>query len=250
MMKIEVKLYSYHDMDLVSLYKSGRVAFPEATRQVLNSYANKEVYKIKLLDVNQKRLDRYPSDSYRKYYHYHIILDDKEDIAAIELLKKITPGCRNNFIKVVLRQYLCCALPTGYSIDGDTRLFREMTNKFQGGLDEREIKQTKKIKTNTQKKKRTKAKKRPEIQSKESIQEVIEPEIKQTMVQKSQELPEEHQYQNVTFKPEQDNLDLSPTPKPTPKPISEPIPEPEMEAESDDDSFDIDDFLTGATEQY
>mgnify|MGYP000255485396 CR=1 FL=1 len=34
-MRIEIKLYSYHDLDLVSLYKTGRIAFPETTRQVL-----------------------------------------------------------------------------------------------------------------------------------------------------------------------------------------------------------------------
>lgn len=43
-MKVEVKLYSYHDMDLVGLYKTGKVSFPETTRQVLNSYARGEVY--------------------------------------------------------------------------------------------------------------------------------------------------------------------------------------------------------------
>ena len=46
-MRIEIKLYSYHDLDLVSLYKTGRIAFPETTRQVLNSYARKEVYKVR-----------------------------------------------------------------------------------------------------------------------------------------------------------------------------------------------------------
>ena len=44
-MRIEIKLYSYHDLDLVSLYKTGRIAFPETTRQVLNSYARKRSIK-------------------------------------------------------------------------------------------------------------------------------------------------------------------------------------------------------------
>ena len=106
-MKIEVKLYSYHDMDLVSLYKTGRVSFPETTRQILNSYANKEAYKVRLLEVDEKRLTRYPSDSYRKYYHYHVVLDEKDDADAVGLLIRISPGYRNNFIKAILRQYLC-----------------------------------------------------------------------------------------------------------------------------------------------
>lgn len=114
-MKIEVKLYSYHDMDLVSLYKTGRVSFPETTRQILNSYANKEAYKVRLLEVDEKRLTRYPSDSYRKYYHYHVVLDEKDDADAVGLLKRITPGYRNNFIKAILRQYLCGVFISDYT---------------------------------------------------------------------------------------------------------------------------------------
>lgn len=143
-MKIEVKLYSYHDMDLVGLYKTGKISFPETTRQILNSYANKEVYKVKVLKTNEERLAKYPKESFRKYYHYHVMLDKKMDAAAISLLKKITPGYRNNFIKVVLRQYLCGVFLPEYFVDGDSRFFNEMSRRFQGDRDEREIRQTKK----------------------------------------------------------------------------------------------------------
>lgn len=146
MMKVEVKLYSYHDMDLVGLYKTGKVSFPETTRQVLNSYARGEVYKVKLLHTNEKRLAKYPKTSFRKYYHYHVMLDGKDDADAISLLHKITPGYRNNFIKVVLRQYLCGVFLEEYCTNGDTSFFNEMSRKFQGERDEREIKQTKKEK--------------------------------------------------------------------------------------------------------
>ena len=144
MMKVEVKLYSYHDMDLVGLYKTGKVSFPETTRQVLNSYARGEVYKVKLLHTNDKRLAKYPKTSFRKYYHYHVVLDGEEDSDAISLLRKITPGYRNNFIKVVLRQYLCGVFLEEYCVNGDTSFFNEMSRKFQGGRTEKEIRQTKK----------------------------------------------------------------------------------------------------------
>ena len=150
-MKIEVKLYSYHDMDLVSLYKTGRVSFPETTRQILNSYANKEAYKVRLFEVDEKRLTRYPSDSYRKYYHYHVVLDEKDDADAVGLLKRITPGYRNNFIKAILRQYLCGAFISDYSIDGDSRFFDEMSRRFQGDREERDIKLEKKKRKKEQK---------------------------------------------------------------------------------------------------
>lgn len=153
-MKIEVKLYSYHDMDLVGLYKTGKISFPETTRQILNSYANKEVYKVKVLKTNEERLAKYPKDSFRKYYHYHVMLDKKSDADAIALLKKITPGYRNNFIKVVLRQYLCGVFLPEYFVDGDSGFFNEMSRRFQGDRDEKEIHQIKRGNNSGAKKKK------------------------------------------------------------------------------------------------
>lgn len=142
MIKIEVKLYSYHDMDLVALYKTGKIIFPETTKQILNSYARKEVYRVGLLPTNQKRLIRYPSDSYKKFYHYHVYLDEKKDADAIKLLESISEGCRNSFIKVILRQYLCGALLSMYNENGDNQLFKEMSSLFQGDREERLIAHT------------------------------------------------------------------------------------------------------------
>ena len=151
-MRIEIKLYSYHDLDLVSLYKTGRIAFPETTRQVLNSYARKEVYKVRPLPLNENRAAKYPQKMYRKFYHYHVDLDSKEDADAIRLMKTITDGYRNNFIKSVLRQYLCGIFTEEYSKDGDARFFNEMSRRIQGDRDEKDIKQVKRNKGNNTKK--------------------------------------------------------------------------------------------------
>ena len=168
-MRIEIKLYSYHDMDLVGLYKTGQVVFPETTRQVLNAYARKEVFRVRLQHVNYKRMAKYPDDSYRKYYHYYVTLNEKTDKDAIALLNKITPGCRNSFIKVILRQYLCGVLLSAYSIDENPRLFREMASRFQGGREYRDIKEEK----NRQKKKQNKFIKTEEAQKTGTLQEDI-----------------------------------------------------------------------------
>lgn len=151
-MRIEIKLYSYHDLDLVSLYKTGRIAFPETTRQVLNSYARKEVYKVRPLPLNENRAAKYPQKMYRKFYHYHVDLDSKEDADAIRLMRTITDGYRNNFIKSVLRQYLCGIFTEEYSKEGDARFFNEMSRRIQGDRDEKDIKQVKRNKGNNTKK--------------------------------------------------------------------------------------------------
>lgn len=151
-MRIEIKLYSYHDLDLVSLYKTGRIAFPETTRQVLNSYARREVYKVRPLPLNENREAKYPQKMYRKFYHYHVDLDSKEDADAIRLMRTITDGYRNNFIKSVLRQYLCGIFTEEYSKEGDARFFNEMSRRIQGDRDEKDIKQVKRNKGNNTKK--------------------------------------------------------------------------------------------------
>lgn len=151
-MRIEIKLYSYHDLDLVSLYKTGRIAFPETTRQVLNSYARKEVYKVRPLPLNENRAAKYPQKMYRKFYHYHVDLDSKEDADAIRLMRTITDGYRNNFIKSVLRQYLCGIFTEEYSKEGDAGFFNEMSRRIQGDRDEKDIKQVKRNKGNNTKK--------------------------------------------------------------------------------------------------
>ena len=154
-MRIEIKLYSYHDLDLVSLYKTGRIAFPETTRQVLNSYARKEVYKVRPLPLNENRAAKYPQKMYRKFYHYHVDLDSKEDADAIRLMRTITDGYRNNFIKSVLRQYLCGIFTEEYSKEGDARFFNEMSRRIQGDRDEKDIKQVKRNKGNKKYQKNT-----------------------------------------------------------------------------------------------
>lgn len=146
-MNIEVKLYSFHDMDLLALYKSGRIVFSETTRQILNSYARKEVYRVKLLPTNHKRLARYPSDVFKKYYSYHIELREDRDADAIRLIKSISEGFRNNFIKVLLRQYLCGTFVASYNVDGDSSFFEEMSSLFQGEKESKTIKKGKNIDT-------------------------------------------------------------------------------------------------------
>lgn len=235
MMRIEVKLYSYHDMDLVSLYKSGRIAFPETTRQVLNSYANKEVYKVRLLDANKKREKRYPSDTYRKYYHYHVELDEKNDADAIKLIENITPGCRNNFIKVLLRQYICCEIPAGYSVSGDTRLFKSVTALFHSGLDEKEIRQTKRTSDDEKGKKKKRVKntesKKIKLTEPEQHFDNNNEEDKELEKERSEKKSETKAVEEQKLNTVEQNTS-------------------EHEKETDDDDFDIDAFLSGAADQY
>lgn len=136
-MKIEIKLYSYHDMDLVFLYRTGRLAFPAVTREILNAYANGIAFRVLLRPELKSPSKEKP---YRKYCHYVVTLRENQDSAAITLLKDITPGCRNNFVKTLLRQYICCPVPSVYSVSGVyVPLFEGMPDKFQAQMEEKNV---------------------------------------------------------------------------------------------------------------
>lgn len=133
MFQIEVRLYTYHDLDLVSIYHTGQIDFPAVTLQILNAYARKEAYRVCLQEPNQKKIAKYASAPDKRFYHYYVDLYEDTDGDAVQLLSRITPGYRNNFIKSLLRQYLCGVFTPAYSTDGDTALFDEMSELFQAG---------------------------------------------------------------------------------------------------------------------
>ena len=256
-MKIEVKLYSYHDMDLVSLYKTGRVSFPETTRQILNSYANKEAYKVRLLEVDEKRLTRYPSDSYRKYYHYHVVLDEKDDADAVGLLKRITPGYRNNFIKAILRQYLCGVFISEYSINGDSKFFDEMSRRFQGDREERDIKLERKKNRNKHNPAASKKVKPEYIKNNEAQNK--NQKLKEKIIEKTEQEPVvvQEEIKEVVKAAEKDVLKkeepakMLNTEEPAYNIETNTTPISQNEDNIDDDfDDDFDDFLGGTTEQF
>lgn len=135
-MTIEVKLYFFHDLDLCTLFRSNEVAFPETTREILNAYEEKRFFRVRLLNEEREMVNRHPSQGYKKFFRYRVMLDPQKDRSAITLLKRINDGYRNNFIKVILRQYLCAELPGEYLMNGDRSYFKERSAILQGNRED------------------------------------------------------------------------------------------------------------------
>lgn len=117
-LKIRIRLYHYHDLDLVSLYREGRLSIPKAVKYSLNAFAEKRYVR---LETNNKKCEKVA----RPVYTFNIILNEKKDKKAIELLDKIDKGFRNNFMKQLLRVYLGFALPECYTTAGNIVYFSE-----------------------------------------------------------------------------------------------------------------------------
>lgn len=106
-MMVEVKLYIHHDLDLVCLYRSGSFSFAKLGRQILNAYANNNIYRIEVENGTENK-------KIRRVYRFYINLNENKDKKAIELLSKIQSGYRNNFIKTVFRMYIGGFIPLEY----------------------------------------------------------------------------------------------------------------------------------------
>lgn len=128
-MKIRIRLYHYHDLDLVSLYREGRISIPKAVKLTLNAFARKRYVRLETVDKKCEKIAK-------PVYMFNIILDEKKDKDAIDLLNKIDKGYRNNFIKQLLRVYLCFVLPGCYTAQENLRYFAE---REKGIFGEREV---------------------------------------------------------------------------------------------------------------
>lgn len=128
-MKIRIRLYHYHDLDLVSLYREGRISIPKAVKFTLNAFARKRYVRLETVDKKCEKIAK-------PVYMFNIILDEKKDKDAIDLLNKIDKGYRNNFIKQLLRVYLCFVFPGCYTAQENLRYFSE---REKGIFGEREV---------------------------------------------------------------------------------------------------------------
>ena len=255
--RIEIKLYRYHDLDLVSLYKSGRIDFPETTRQILNAYARKEVFRVRPLDEDKSKGQNYnewySNTKNKRFTHYHIELDEEEDAEAILLLKQIRQGFRNNFIKTVLRQYLCGIIDPVFIIDGDVRFYNDMAHRFQAGRDEVDIRRTKR----KNKVKEVIPKIGEEVKSKNKKKKIGAAEQKP-----KKNDPENIEAEEAAVKPEPAKTEEPVTVEPEPiEPVTEGAETEEPETvesevvesaavEPETVESDFDDFLLRTTEQY
>lgn len=108
-MIVEVKLYHYHDLDLVYLYRHGNISFCSAAKIALKAFANKEFFIFNIAEPNREIAQH-------RTYRFRIEFDNQEDKEVIDMLNKISKGCRNNFIKEVLRNYIPFTITSEYVI--------------------------------------------------------------------------------------------------------------------------------------
>ena len=116
-LKVTMRLYKQHDLDLLCLYKSSNFFIQKSIKQVISKYVksgcvNDGSYKV---DVSQIVFNNNSPRSAQ----IHIYLSDEEDAEVVEWIKNTSKGYRNSLLKNVYRNFLSEPIIFPYQSDGN-----------------------------------------------------------------------------------------------------------------------------------
>ena len=97
-----IRLYRLHDLDLITFVETHEFNIISAIYSSLTAFAKNEVF---VIEIPPRRTQQLPK--LNRVYTKALILDSETDQEAIQLLNQIGQGYRNNFLKNLLRLYLC-----------------------------------------------------------------------------------------------------------------------------------------------
>lgn len=98
-MRITVRLYKRHDLDLLSLYYAENYDFKEEFKKALIAYIKGKPIKNKTLPEGINK----PIRSLPPKVSFHVDVKNKKDMIIYDFLKGITKGRRNNIMKNIFR---------------------------------------------------------------------------------------------------------------------------------------------------
>lgn len=103
-MKIKLRLYKYHDPELVEIYRIQSVNFEKLALSCLRAFVQKETIHYEIKKEGTLR----PA---KRVHQVTLKIDEAKDKDVVTLLKKANDGCMNAFIKTILKWYLSSPMP-------------------------------------------------------------------------------------------------------------------------------------------
>lgn len=128
--KASIRLYRMHDLDLISFIETHEFDFRRAMYCALKAFSKNQHF---VIDIPPLRSEGNELDLKKKRFNQIIIfLDEDIDADAIEVLSKVKEGGRNNFLKNLLRLYLCNPISESFLNDiNDAPYFYEKFDVFK-----------------------------------------------------------------------------------------------------------------------
>lgn len=103
-MKIKLRLYKYHDPELVQIYRLQSVDFEQLAMECLRAFSRNEFFRYRIELKGECR----PA---KRVHQVTINVDEKTEPEVYAILKKADDGCMNAFIKTILKWYLSDPMP-------------------------------------------------------------------------------------------------------------------------------------------
>ena len=126
--RYKVRFYKAHDIDLITYMASHTINIRMTLYYVVRAYCNGQVMGIRIPEHTGQR----PAE-YNKIYYTDLCLDTEKDKKLIDFMEGIKPGYRNNFLKNLLRQYLCTPLVEDFLVSpSDYTEVEKTTQMLQG----------------------------------------------------------------------------------------------------------------------
>lgn len=126
--RYKVRFYKAHDIDLITYMASHTINIRMTLYYVLRAYCNGQVVGVRIPGHSGPR----PTE-YKKIYYTDLCLDTEKDKKLIDFMESIKLGYRNNFLKNLLRQYLCTPLVEDFLINPSDYPEVEKTTKLLQG---------------------------------------------------------------------------------------------------------------------
>lgn len=99
-MKVTMRLYRQHDLDLIYIYKQRKdLGFSKTLKNILNNYQFGYEKRLPTVNIEEIKPENFPHESVQ----LHLYLSEEKDANAIAVLKSIKRGYRNSFLKNLLR---------------------------------------------------------------------------------------------------------------------------------------------------
>lgn len=114
-MKITMRLYRIHDLDLLYLYKLPDFSIQKAIKNALKAYISGQDLTIDYPTTDDLLLP--------KTAMIHIYLSEKKDAEIIAWLKNISKGYRNSLLKNIVRSYLKEPGIEPYLLDNNIQMY-------------------------------------------------------------------------------------------------------------------------------
>lgn len=103
-MRIKLRLYKYHDPELVQIYRIQDIDFERLSLECLRAFSKNEFCRFHVKASG-------PCRPAKRVYQIAITVDPEKDADVVMLLQKAKDGCMNAFIKTILKWYLSEPMP-------------------------------------------------------------------------------------------------------------------------------------------